>query len=319
LDIGSASALTLENVAIGRTINILKPKIELIYSQIYASYYINQRLKKRIASLAKGVSISNVYNSDLKTLEIILPSLFEQQKIATFLSAVDKKIQQLTRKKALLEDYKKGVMQKLFPSAGSGQAPEIRFKDDNGEEFPEWEEKRINQLSIFNPKIKKLPTEFIYIDLESVDNGRLNAQNRVMFSEAPSRAQRLLSRKDVLVQTVRPYQMNNYYFDKEGVFVASTGYAQLRVMADAHPLFIYYLVHSFNVVKRIIRRSAGSNYPAITSSDLGKIKAFVPSSFREQQKVGTFLGPIDSKINSMMKEIMFVKKFKKGLLQQMFV
>ena len=66
LDIGSASALTLANVAIGRTINILKPKNQFLYSQVFTSYYINQRLKKKISSLAKGVSISNVYNSDLK-------------------------------------------------------------------------------------------------------------------------------------------------------------------------------------------------------------------------------------------------------------
>jgi type I restriction enzyme, S subunit len=68
LDIGSASALTIENVAIGRTINILRPLKANIYSQIYVAYYINHKLKKNIATLAKGVSISNVYNSDLKTL-----------------------------------------------------------------------------------------------------------------------------------------------------------------------------------------------------------------------------------------------------------
>ena len=83
------------NVTIGRTINILRPIKENIYSQIYASYYINEKLRKKISKLAKGSSISNVYNSDLKTLEIKLPTLPEQQKIASFLSAVDEKIQQL--------------------------------------------------------------------------------------------------------------------------------------------------------------------------------------------------------------------------------
>ena len=59
LDIGSASALTLPNVAIGRTINILRPLKKDVYSQLFASYYINHRLRKKISSLAKGVSISN--------------------------------------------------------------------------------------------------------------------------------------------------------------------------------------------------------------------------------------------------------------------
>ncbi len=93
LDIGSASALTIQGVAIGRTINVLKPAADNIYSQVYVSYYINHRLRKTISSLAKGVSISNVYNSDLKTLEIILPNLTEQNKIADFLSLIDRRIQ----------------------------------------------------------------------------------------------------------------------------------------------------------------------------------------------------------------------------------
>ena len=64
LDIGSASALTIKGVAIGRTINILRPLKKNLYSNIYVSYYINEKLKKKISTLAKGVSISNVYNSD---------------------------------------------------------------------------------------------------------------------------------------------------------------------------------------------------------------------------------------------------------------
>ncbi len=107
LDIGSASALTIKNIAIGRTINILRPIEDNLYSQIYVAYYINQRLRKKISTLAKGSSISNVYNSDLKKLSIFLPALPEQKKIADFLSAIDAKIDQLRRKKELLESYKK--------------------------------------------------------------------------------------------------------------------------------------------------------------------------------------------------------------------
>jgi type I restriction enzyme S subunit len=112
LDIGSASALTIPNVAIGRTINILRPIKNNIYSQIYVSYYINQKLRKKISTLAKGVSISNVYNSDLKKLTITLPNLSEQTKIATFLTAVDKRINLLQKKKAELEHYKRFGLKK---------------------------------------------------------------------------------------------------------------------------------------------------------------------------------------------------------------
>ncbi|MFN0200192.1 MAG: restriction endonuclease subunit S, partial [Bacteroidia bacterium] len=109
MDIGSASALTIKDVAIGRTINVLRPLKTNTYSQIYVAYYINHKLKKDIATLAKGVSISNVYNSDLKTLEINLPSLPEQQKIAAFFTAIDQKISALKQKRSLLAQYKKGL------------------------------------------------------------------------------------------------------------------------------------------------------------------------------------------------------------------
>lgn len=136
LDIGSASALTLNNIAIGRTINILKPKKAGLYSSVYAAYFISEKRRKRIAQLAQGVSISNVYNTHLRTLSINLPTLPEQQKIARFLSAVDERIQQLSRKKELLEDYKKGVMQQLF-------SQELRFKQADGTEFPDWEYEKL--------------------------------------------------------------------------------------------------------------------------------------------------------------------------------
>ena len=114
LDIGSASALILKGVAIGRTINVLRPKGDIDYSHVYVSYYINNKLRRDISKLARGASISNVYNSDLKTLKVNLPELDEQQKIASFLTSVDSKISQLTEKQRLLKEYKKGVMQQIF-------------------------------------------------------------------------------------------------------------------------------------------------------------------------------------------------------------
>ena len=139
MDIGSASALTIENVAIGRTINILKPIKANIYSQIYVSYYINQKLRKKISTLAKGSSISNVYNSDLKTLEIVLPNLGEQTKTASFLSLIDERI--TTQRKTIgeLKVSKINIAKKLF-------IQQLRFRDKIGNKFRDWEKKKLEEI-----------------------------------------------------------------------------------------------------------------------------------------------------------------------------
>lgn len=237
------------------------------------------------------------------------PSKEEQAKIASFLSNVDEKISQLTQKHALLSQYKQGMMQKLF-------SQQIRFKADNGSEFGEWEEKELKDIAEINPKSKKLPESFIYIDLESVEKGQLLLQKNIELQDAPSRAQRLLAKGDVLFQMVRPYQQNNYYFNLSGEYVASTGYAQIRTKLDSK--FIYYALHEKTFLDEVMNRCTGTSYPAINSSDLSSIEILIPC-LEEQTKIANFLSSIDQKIEVVAQQIEQAKQWKKGLLQQMFV
>ncbi|UBX51822.1 restriction endonuclease subunit S [Acinetobacter pseudolwoffii] len=242
-------------------------------------------------------------------LDITYSSIQEQTKIASFLSNVDEKISQLTQKHQLLSQYKQGMMQKLF-------SQQLRFKADDGSEFGEWEEKELKEVAEINPKAKKLPANFIYIDLESVEKGQLLLQKNIELQDAPSRAQRLLAKGDVLFQMVRPYQQNNYYFNLSGEYVASTGYAQIRTKLDSK--FIYYALHEKTFLDEVMNRCTGTSYPAINSSDLSSIEMFVPC-LEEQTKIANFLSAIDQKIEVVAQQIEQVKTWKKGLLQQMFV
>lgn len=149
-----------------------------------------------------------------------------------------------------------------------------------------------------NPKNENLPNTFIYIDLESVVDGSLQKENTVLKEEAPSRAQRILFKNDILFQMVRPYQKNNLFFDKDGDFVASTGYAQIRTKENSQ--FIFQYLHNQNFVDKVIERCTGTSYPAINSSDLGKIKIAIPK-LEEQKKIGDFLNIISQRILSQKK------------------
>ena len=267
------------------------------------------KFRLHMQSIMVGSTQVHIRNQDYFSTELYTPSLIEQTKIASFLSAVDEKISQLTQKHELLSQYKQGMMQKLF-------SQQLRFKADDGSEFREWEEKELKDIAEINPKSKKLPESFIYIDLESVEKGQLLLQKNIELQDAPSRAQRLLAKGDVLFQMVRPYQQNNYYFNLSGEYVASTGYAQIRTKLDSK--FIYYALHEKTFLDEVMNRCTGTSYPAINSSDLSSIEMFVPC-LEEQTKIANFLSAIDQKIEVVAQQIEQAKTWKKGLLQQMFI
>jgi type I restriction enzyme S subunit len=313
LDIGSASALTLENVAIGRTINILRPLEDNIYSQIFASYYINEKLRKKISTLARGASISNVYNSDLKKLKINLPSLPEQQKIASFLSAVDEKIQQLTKKKKLLEQYKKGVMQELF----SGQ---LRFKDENANPYPEWKEKKISQVV----------TE---VNERTIENNQ--------FEVLSSTKSGIVLQSEYFNKQVASSDSSNYKIVRKGMFsyrsMSDTGsftfniqnVIEIGIVSPAYPVFrvnenqsAFYLYLTLNnsshFKSQLLAMMEGGTRLALGFSKFKKMIVHLPS-FEEQQKIATYLSRVDTKIEAVSNQITQTQTFKKGLMQQMFV
>jgi type I restriction enzyme S subunit len=345
LDIGSASALILENIAIGRTINILRPNEKNIYSQIFVSYYINQKLRKKISTLAKGSSISNVYNSDLKTLKINLPNLQEQKKIASFLTSVNTKIQQLTTKKQLLENYKKGAMQQLF-------SQQLRFKPDviarassklviasqslrgtkqtqaisqNETEFPDWENYKL-----------------IDIAKRVIAKNKIDNQNVLTISAQLG----LVSQLEYFNKSVSAKNLKAYYLIKNNDFAYNKSYSKGYPMGAIKRLKKYklgvvstlYICFRFNdlvsldfmeqyfekglqnkEIEKVAQEGARNHgLLNIGVNDFFEIDLNIPS-LKEQQKIATYLSAIDTKIENVQTQIEKTQAFKKGLLQQMFV
>src|SRR5664280_2540296 len=178
-----------------------------------------------------------------------------------------------------------------------------------------WDKKKLGELAIINPTTNNLPEKFIYIDLESVTNGELTKEVVVFKNEAPSRAQRVLEKDDILFQMVRPYQKNNLFFDKNGDYVASTGYAQIKTKQSAR--FLYQCLHLKKFVDEVIEKCTGTSYPAINSKDLSKIIIHFPS-LPEQQKIASFFTAIDQKISQLEKKKTLLEQYKKGVMQKIF-
>ena len=208
------------------------------------------------------------------------------------------------------------AQQKREQDAPTTLVPKLRFPEFR--EAEGWTEKPLKVAAEINPANDGLPESFVYIDLESVDAGKLNAKTRISRIGAPSRAQRLVERGDIIYQVVRPYQRNNLLceFDDDEIYVASTGYAQLR--AKGSNRFLYQSIHSDSFVGRVIAKCTGSNYPAINSSDLAEIQLPIPPTLPEQQKIAECLSSVDELIAAQGRKLDALKTHKKGLMQQLF-
>ena len=242
--------------------------------------------------------------SIMQPLEVWLPQIDEQKKVGTFLSKFNEKIDKQRMLIEHLKKYKRGVSNRFFNDKVVSNCPTV---------LP------FGQAVMINPKTKSLPSEFIYIDLESVESGKLLHENIISRDKAPSRAQRVLSKGDVLFQMVRPYQKNNFYFESELTLpsVASTGYAQIRCNEN-DPLFVYEQISSDYFANQAMLRSTGTGYPAINADGLAQIP-FIKLPIEEQQKTGKFLYLLSQRIIQEECKLNSLLKVKTAILQSLFI
>lgn len=238
----------------------------------------------------------------LEKYELYVPPTIEEEKtIGEYFIRLDQLITLHQRKCEVLKKLKKGLLQKMFPKDGTN-IPEIRFP-----EFSDaWEQRKLSELAEFNPKCN-LPNSFEYVDLESVVGTEMISSRFEIKENAPSRAQRLAKKGDVFYQTVRPYQRNNYLFDKEeNNYVFSTGYAQLRPNCNSR--YLLNLLQTDSFVNIILNNCTGTSYPAINSSDLGNINVITTKNIREQTKIGEIFYRLDNLITLHQRECIHLKR-----------
>nr|WP_192979610.1 restriction endonuclease subunit S [Staphylococcus succinus] len=280
------------------------------FMELIVKSYKFQQLALRFeeGTVTKRQSVKPEY---LLTVLINVPQKSEQKKIGDFFSKLDRQIELEEQKLEKLEEQKKGYMQKIF-------SQKLLFKDEKGNNYPEWESRYLNELCQINPKVDHLPNKFLYIDLESVNNGKIEKTKEVNKINAPSRAQRLAKKYDVFYQTVRPYQKNNFInLSNRNDIVVSTGYAQLRPSVQFYYLYSLLLTSSF--VNKVLVKCTGTNYPAINSTDLSLVQILSSSVFEEQEKIGNFFRIFDEFLEKQNQKIDRLKERKKGFLQKMFI
>ncbi|AMF98740.1 restriction endonuclease subunit S [Vibrio harveyi] len=279
-----------------------------------------------------GIGAGKLDSDELLSLPFHQPKPAEQQKIASFLSKVDEKIALLTEKKAKLIEYKKGVMQNLFDSKFQEQdgklvfvPPTLRFKADDGRDFPNWEKIGLGKLA------KKSSTK--------------NKENNVNIVLTNSATQGIISQNDYFQKDIANQDnLNGYYVVDINDFVynprisvsAPVGPINRNkisqgVMSPLYTVFtvtanvsLSYLELFFKTtfwhkyMNSIANFGARHDRMNVTSKDFFNMPVPIPSD-AEQQKIVSFIEVLEQRLKLTDNELEKAKEWKKGLLQQMFV
>lgn len=314
IDIGIVSPLYL-------VFNIKNEDVNFLEKYFKSSYW--HRYMYNIGNSGARSDRMNIGINDFFNMSINIPSLQEQEKIANFLSSIDKKIYLTEEKLELFREYKKGVMQKIF-------SQELRFKDNEGNDYPEWKEKRLGEIGSFKNGINKDKNDFgngiPFINLLDIFNknsisdnkkfGLVKATNKEINEFNLLQGDILFVRSSVkpegvgLTTVILNDLLNTVY----------SGFI-IRFRENKNILTLNYKKYCFydeKFRKLLINRSTVSANTNINQDNLKLLSIKIPIP-EEQEKIANFLSSIDEKIEKIENELENLKEFKKGLLQQMFV
>jgi possible type I site-specific deoxyribonuclease specificity subunit len=274
----------------------------------WENYLVTPKMLNYYFSIATGSLIEKlrVHYSQFVKIKKPLPSIPEQQKIAEFLSTIDTVIEKQKETVSAWEERKKGVMQKLF-------SQKVRFKADDGSEFPEWEEKKLGDIA--DVIMGQSPDG----DSVNLNDGLYLIQGKAdllgsnivpeRFTNKPTKICEPLD----LVMTVRAPV--GYVVRIEFKACIGRGVCAIRAKKIDSNYLLHYMAFKENEWKKI---EQGSTFTAVNSDDVKMFKVSVPC-LAEQQKIADCLSSLNEVIEKQKATLAAWEELKKGLLQQMFV
>lgn len=273
-------------------------------------YLIQTHKFDQAANMSTGSKMPRADWSFISSIGFSIPSLPEQQKIASFLSSVDERIELLEQKKEKLEVYKKGVMQQIF-------SQQIRFRQDDGAEFADWEERRAKE--VFGNISNKRHNGDLPILSASQEHGMVLREEsgiRIQATEKSVASYKVVEPDDFVI-SLRSFQGGLDHSKYYGI--CSPAYTILRSKIRTVPQFYRYFFKKESFIKRLSLTVVGiRDGKQITYDNFGQLKIPYPCP-EEQQRIADFIGSLEAYIVTITKQIQALKNWKKGLLQQMFI
>lgn len=299
----------IKNMPKKATINgtMMLIRLNYINDNVSPNYFYqicnSQYFKKMVSLIKSGGTVPHIFQRDIINFTFPIPkTLEEQEKIANFLSIVDKKVENLKNTITSLENQKKGLLQQIF-------SQKLRFKDKNGNNYPNWEKKKLEDIAIF------------------LDNKRkpLEQSERIHGKYPYYGASGIID------------YVNNYIFDEELILLSEDG---ANIIDRNYPICYiatgkYWVNNHAHVLKtksqylnkflcealerlNYNKYNTGTAQPKLNQDVCRKIILSIPC-LEEQTKIADFLSAFDRKLENKKAQLEHWQQIKKGLLQQMFV
>ena len=309
IDIATATAIDTDvKIAIGGDLNIITP---INSDGRFISLYINGKGKYNLAKYAQGKSVVHLYNSDIKKLNFYLPTnMAEQKKIGDFFSKLDRQIELEEKKLELLEQQKRGYMQKIF-------SQELRFKDENGDEYLNWKTSQLGEITkTFSGGTPKSNNAGYYNgDIPFIRSGEISKQFtelKITENALNNSSAKLVEKGDLL------YAL---YGATSGEVAISkiNGAINQAVLCIKSKESISFLLNFLKLQKQhILKTYIQGGQGNLSASIVKGITIKLPCR-EEQTKIGNFLDKVEILIEKQSTKVELLKQRKQGLLQKMFV
>lgn len=323
-DIGEDKVITSVDVT------IFRPSNEIANREFYNQYFSSSDWFKFVLEQVGGTTHKRISRGSLGKIPVVYPEPKEQTAIANALSDVDLLITELEKLITKKQAIKVATMQQLL--TGRTRLPQFALREDGSNkgtkqselgEIPEdWEIINIEELGHVDPENLSSTTssdyEFNYISLEQIEKGVLLGTIKTIFKNAPSRARRVIKKGDILVSTVRPNLMSHYFIQHDANdLICSTGFSVIRFYKEKLcPGYLYQHLFSSVINYQIEMLISGSNYPAINSGDVKKLKIQV-GNVEEQTAIATILSDMDEEIQALEQRLSKTHQIKQGMMQEL--
>jgi type I restriction enzyme S subunit len=264
--------------------------------------FLSHNFQNRLASFFTGAAQKNISSSQVESIEILLPPLPEQQKIAEILESVDEEIDSVNSEIVKSEKLKRGLMEEFF-----------KRRKEKGEKKKLGEIIEIESGQV-DPKI------FPYKNMILIAPNHIESDSRTILGKFTANQQNAISGKyfakkgDVIYSKIRPY-LKKVAMAQEDCLCSADMYP-IRGKKETINKFLFYLLLSKDFTDYAISASSRTGIPKINREELNEYKLLLPS-LEGQKQIAEILSAVDDKIQITKQLKNKLVQLKKGLMEDL--